>query len=118
MGKGCKHPKSSAPTATHTSEPRHKGLKDTASGRQRHKTPTRNHVVEKAWKRKPFQVNKLLKLAHEDFINWETINEKTSKGNDFNDIGRAHHPQYTKKDCYEEVIMHTHIGGEGNKIIR
>ena len=60
----------------------------------------------------------ILKLAHEDFINWETINEKTSKGNDFNDIGRAHHPQYTKKDCYEEVIMHTHIGGEGNKIIR
>ena len=44
MGKGCKHPKRSAATATHTSEPRHKGSKDTASGRQRHKTPTRNHV--------------------------------------------------------------------------
>ena len=44
VGKGCKHPKRSAATATHTSEPRHKGSKDTASGRQRYKTPTRNHV--------------------------------------------------------------------------
>ena len=44
MTKGCKHPKRSAATATHTSEPRHKGSKDIASGRQRYKIPTRNHV--------------------------------------------------------------------------
>ena len=44
VGKGCKHPKRSAATATHTSDPRQNGSKDTASGRQRHKTPTRIHV--------------------------------------------------------------------------
>ena len=55
-------------------------------------------------------------LAHEDFINWETINEKTCKGNAFNGIGSAHHLQYTKEDGYVEVTMFTEIGREGSKI--
>ena len=46
-------------------------------------------------------------LAHEDFINWKTINDKTFKGNALNDIGCAHHLQYNMDDGYVDVTMFT-----------
>jgi hypothetical protein len=59
----------------------------------------------------PFKVKE---LGHEDFIDWEIINEQGCKTNAFTGIASMHHIEYSYQPVGNvEVRMHKEIGNEG-----